>query len=118
EETRFGVQGVLYLADTTAEMGGVQCIPGFHKEGVLEEWAARQPEDRNPRVPAISSLPEGYKVTPIPGNAGDLLIWNRRLAHGNGRNTRTRPRLAQYISMSPAPRPPLSAEAEARRQDR
>jgi ectoine hydroxylase-related dioxygenase (phytanoyl-CoA dioxygenase family) len=69
-------------------------------------------------VPDLSRLPEGYEVTPIPGKAGDLLIWNRRLAHGNGRNTSDRPRLAQYISMSPAPAPPLSEEAEARRQER
>ena len=110
-ETRFGVQGVLYLTDTTEDMGGFQCIPGFHR--VLEEWIKEQPADRNPRVPDLSRLPEGMKVTPIPGKAGDLLIWDRRLAHGNGHNTSNRPRLAQYITMHPA-----REDNEEARQDR
>jgi hypothetical protein len=97
---RLGVQGVLALADTAPEMGGFQCIPGFHR--VLESWIREQPADRNPRSPDLSRLPEGYEVTPIPMKAGDLVIWDRRLAHGNGRNEGSRPRLAQYITMSPA----------------
>ena len=106
---RLGVQGVLALTDTTAEMGGFQCVPGFHR--VLEDWMREQPADRNPRSPDLSRLPEGYRVTPIPMRAGDLVIWNRLLAHGNGRNQGERPRLAQYITMYPA-------GDEAQRQDR
>jgi hypothetical protein len=79
---QLGVQGVLALADTSAEMGGFQCIPGFHR--VLADWIREQPEDRNPRAPDLSRLPEGYHVTPIPMKAGDLVIWNRMLAHGKG----------------------------------
>src|SRR5689334_11842959 len=105
-----GVQGVLALEDTTAEMGGFQCIPGFHRE--LAAWLARQPADRDPRKPDLSRLPEGYQVTPIPMKAGDLVIWDRMLAHGNGCNTGTRPRLAQYITMYPA------REEEEARQER
>jgi ectoine hydroxylase-related dioxygenase (phytanoyl-CoA dioxygenase family) len=107
---RLGVQGVLALTDTTAEMGGFQCIPGFHR--VLEAWLRDQPEDRNPRAPDLSRLPAGYAVTPIPMRAGDLVIWNRLLAHGNGRNEGPRPRLAQYITMHPA------GDDEAQRQER
>lgn len=107
---RLGVQGVLALADTTAEMGGFQCIPGFHR--ILADWIREQPEDRNPRSPDLSRLPPGYAATPIPMQAGDLVIWNRLLAHGNGRNTGTRPRLAQYITMHPA------RDDEALRQER
>ncbi len=92
----FGVQGVLYLTDTTEDMGGFRCIPGFHKN--LEEWIKTQPADRNPRAPDLT----GLEVKPIPGKAGDLLIWDRLLAHGNGHNTSNRPRMAQYITMSPA----------------
>jgi len=103
------VQGVLCLTDTTADMGGFQCIPGFHR--VLEEWIKTQPPDRNPRAPDLNCLPEGMSVQPIPGKAGDLIIWNRLLAHGNGHNTSPRPRLAQYINMFPAP-----ANEEARQE--
>lgn len=96
----FGVQGVLYLSDTDANMGGFQCIPGFHKN--LEAWIAEQPADRDPRSPDMSRLPPGMALTPIPGKAGDFVIWNKLLAHGNGHNVSDRPRFSQYISMYPA----------------
>ena len=41
-------------------------------------------------------------MQPIAGKAGDLLIRHRLLAHGNGCNRLQKPRLAQYITMSPA----------------
>jgi hypothetical protein len=97
---RLGVQGVLALSDTTEEMGGFCCIPGFHR--ILAEWIAEQPADRNPHAPDLPRLPAGYRVTPIPMKAGDLVIWDRTLAHGNGRNEGTQPRLGQYITMYPA----------------
>lgn len=99
---RFGVQGVLCLSETSADMGGFQCIPGFHKN--LEAWIAQQPADRNPHSPDLARLPEGMQVIPIPAGAGDLIIWNNLLAHGNGRNISDRPRYSQYISMFPADR--------------
>jgi len=107
--TRLGVQGVLALADTSVDMGGFQCVPGFHRE--LAEWIAAQPAARNPRSPDLSCLPPGFAVTPIPMAAGDLVIWDRLLAHGNGRNSGTRPRLAQYLTMFPA-----SDDAAARQE--
>lgn len=96
----FGVQGVLYLTDTAEDQGGFQCVPGFHRS--FDEWVKTQPADRNPRHPDL----EGLEVKRIAGKAGDLLIWHRLLAHGNGHNTSERPRLAQYITMSPAPEDP------------
>jgi hypothetical protein len=92
------VQGVLVLADTAENQGGFCCIPGFIGE-ILTDWIARQPADRNPVAPDLSTLPDGYQVTPIPGKAGDLVIWDRRLAHGNGRNEAETPRLCQYLTM-------------------
>ena len=57
-----------------------------------------QPKDRNPQQPDLAEL----EVKSIPGKAGDLLIWHRLLAHGNGHNRSDKPRMAQYIAMSPA----------------
>ncbi|MBX3012019.1 MAG: phytanoyl-CoA dioxygenase family protein [Caldilineaceae bacterium] len=91
----FGVQGVLYLADTPADGGGFQCTPGMHKD--FYEWVKSQPADRHPRLPD----PTGLNVQTIPGKAGDLLIWHSLLPHGNTRNRNTKPRLAQYITMYP-----------------
>lgn len=92
----FFVQGVLYLEDTAADQGGFQCVPGFNRH--FPEWVKTQPADRDPWHPALDEL----EVKTIPGKAGDLLIWHNLLAHGNSRNRSTKPRLAQYISMSPA----------------
>jgi ectoine hydroxylase-related dioxygenase (phytanoyl-CoA dioxygenase family) len=96
----YWTQGVLYLTDTDADQGGFQCIPGFHRD--LEAWIKAQPPDRNPRVPDLNRLPPGMRLTPIPGRAGDLVIWDRLLAHGNGHNVSDKPRFAQYIAMRPA----------------
>ncbi len=99
---RFQVQGVLSLTDTSVDMGGFQCIPGFHRD--LETWLATQPADRSPYTPDLNALPSGMAVTPIPTKAGDLVIWDTLLAHGNGHNVSNKPRLAQYITMFPADR--------------
>ena len=115
--TELHVQGVLSLTDTEANMGGFCCIPGFHKN--LAQWIAAQPEGRSPHSPDLSRLPEGMKVTPIPMKAGDIVIWNVMLAHGNGRNEGTRPRLAQYITMFRASdHEPAAAERVACWQER
>ena len=103
----FGVQGVLYLTDTSVDQGGFQCVPGFHR--TFEDWVKTQPDDRNPRQPDL----DGLTVEAIAGKAGDLLIRHRLLAHGNGRNTADRPRLAQYITLSPA-----NSDDEAMREER
>lgn len=92
---KFGVQGVLCLTDTSADQGGFQCVPGIHRH--VEELARAQDPSRNPRYPDVT----GLNVVPVPGKAGDLIIWNSLLLHGNGRNLSNRPRLAQYITMYP-----------------
>ncbi len=102
----FGVQGVLALTDTAADMGGFRCIPGFHKN--LADWIAAQLADRNPRVPDMT----GLTAVPIPANQGDFIIWDKFLAHGNGHNVSDRPRFSQYITMYPAN---LSEEARQHR---
>lgn len=96
----FGVQGVICLTDTAADMGGFTCAPGFHKK--LQDWISLQPADRNPRVPDLSTLPPDIKVLPIPATAGSLIIWNTLLLHGNGYNVSDKPRFSQYVSMHPA----------------
>jgi hypothetical protein len=102
-----GVQGVLYLADTAPNQGGFQCVPGIYRE--LESYLKAQPADRDPRVPDLT----GYEVEAIPGKAGDFVIWDTLLPHGNGQNHADKPRYAQYISMFSA-RPELTEVLEKR----
>lgn len=106
--TPFGVQGVLYLTDTDETMGGFCCAPGHHK--IVEEWA-KTAEPGSGAKPDMTNV----SVVPITGKAGDLVIWDRNLYHGNGRNLSARPRLAQYISMFPAP---TGERFEQAREDR
>lgn len=90
------VQGVLALTDTSEATGGFQCVPELFKH--LEQWRARQPDDRNPFSPGEDC---GYPVSFVPMKAGDLLIFNSLLAHGIRPNTSDEVRMAQYIAMVP-----------------
>lgn len=101
------VQGVLALVDVKAGEGGLQVVPGFHR--IFDDWVKTQPTDRDPRKPDIS----GFDLIGMEMKAGDLVIWNSLLPHGTSRNTSSRPRLAQYITMFPA-----KEEDEAMRQER
>jgi len=90
------LQGVLSLVDTDEDMGGFQCIPELYRD--FDEWVKTQPADRNPFRPDYS----GYTPTKVVTKAGDLVIWNSMQPHGIRKNTSKKPRLAQYISFSPA----------------
>lgn len=90
------VQGVLALSDTDDKTGGFQCVPELYRN--FDEWVQGQPEDRNPFQPDIS----GFEITQVNMNAGDLLIFNSMLPHGIRPNHSNRPRIAQYLSMTPA----------------
>ena len=90
------VQGVLSLKDTTEAMGGFQCVPQLYRE--FKSWVKTQPPDRDPFKPDL----EGFEVKKVIAKAGDLLIWDSMLAHGIRPNHSNQPRLAQYISMTPA----------------
>lgn len=90
------VQGVLSLTGTTRETGGFQCIPYLYKH--FDEWVKTQPKERDPFKPDIN----GLEIEQVETDEGDLLIWNSMLAHGIRPNRSDRPRIAQYIAMTPA----------------
>jgi hypothetical protein len=93
----FGVQGILYLTDTAADQGAFQCVPGFHRR--LPAWLAELPPGADPRD---RELMETLGAEPIAGRAGDLIIWHHALPHGSSPNRSTRPRVAQYLRMTPS----------------
>lgn len=90
------VQGVLALSDADNETGGFQCVPELYR--IFHEWVKDQPKDRDPFQPDIS----GFNIKKVNMKAGDLLIFNSMLPHGIRPNHSGRPRIAQYISMTPA----------------
>jgi len=90
------LQGILYLTDCAESQGAFSCVPGFHKK--VEQWVQSLPEGADPNDQDLEKL----GPVPVPGHAGDLIIWQAALPHWARANTNTRPRVAQYISMSPA----------------
>ncbi len=95
EQIPWGVQGVLHLADTAPNQGGFTCYPGVYRD--LTELAANC--DGELTVDDIDL--DAYEQINVGANQGDLLIWDRLLLHGNGRNRSATPRLAQYVLMAP-----------------
>lgn len=92
------VQGVLYLTDTADNQGAFTCIPGFHHK--LETWLKTLPDGADPRQAVCESYAQ--EAVYVAGNTGDLIIWHSALPHGSSTNTSDKPRIAQYITMSPS----------------
>ena len=91
----FGLQGLLYLADTSEEQGAFTLIPGFHKK--INSWLEGLPVTEHPRKQNLMAL--GPK--PLAANAGDFIIWRQDLPHGSSPNTAKLPRIVQYINYQP-----------------
>jgi ectoine hydroxylase-related dioxygenase (phytanoyl-CoA dioxygenase family) len=92
----FGTQGLIYLEDVEPEQGAFTIVPGFHR--FAAQWLASLPAGADPRTQDLRPL----GPTPIPGRAGDLVIWHQALPHGSRPNRAARPRLVQYINLRPA----------------
>ncbi len=88
------VQGMVYLTDSPEERGGFRCVPALLHDCV--GWFERHPHDDLFDVDC-----EGHQLLSVPCRAGDLLLWDSRLPHGNGRNTGACPRITQAIAMQP-----------------
>jgi hypothetical protein len=91
-------QGIIYLTDATPERAPFCTLPSIYRN--LSAWLADKPAEWSHRSADFSSL----EATPVPGRAGDLIIWNSKLPHGPGYNHSPEPRLMQAVSMFPAPR--------------
>lgn len=87
----FGTQAVLYLCDTTEDMGAFRCVPGFHHR--IESWLDEMGPEADPRG---VDLHDEQRF--VAGQAGDLVIWRQDLPHGASPNLSDRPRLAQYLN--------------------
>jgi len=94
-------QAVVFLEDTAADQGTFQCVPGFQNR--YEEWHASRDGDFEFGSTSGAPMECGLESpTPIAGKAGDLLIWDSFSPHGHCRNTSSKPRLAQLMTMWPA----------------
>ena len=91
-------QAIVYLTDAPADRAPFCAIPSVYRD--LSSWLADKPADWSHRSADFS----GYEMTPVPGHAGDVIIWDARLPHGPGWNRSDGPRLMQAVSMFKAPR--------------
>lgn len=91
----FGLQGLLYLTDTTVDQGAFTLIPGMHN--TIGSWLDGLPPSANPREFDFNSL----NPKAIAGNAGDFIIWHQALPHGSSPNRSQQPRIVQYINYQP-----------------
>lgn len=94
----FAVQGLVALTDTDENMGGFRCLPELYRN--LDTWLAGQPCGKAQSPFLRTPYPHG-PVVKVPMKAGDLLVWDSFLPHGNGPNRGSKPRFAQYVTMSP-----------------
>ncbi|WP_367867931.1 phytanoyl-CoA dioxygenase family protein [Pedobacter sp. WC2423] len=91
----FGLQGILYLADTASNQGALTVVPGFQNR--IENWMSELPAGANPRQQDLHALGS----FPIAADAGDFIIWHHALPHGSSPNTSQKPRFVQYINYEP-----------------
>lgn len=88
-------QGLLYLTPTTEHDGAFHCVPGFHRS--LGDWLQTVPAGLDAREYALKEL----QPVPVPGNAGDFVIWHQALPHCATPNTGTLPRIVLYLTYLP-----------------
>jgi hypothetical protein len=93
------LQGVLALTDTAADQGGWRCVPTLYH--APEEWPETPVIDADGDETWLADA-SGREIVYVPAAAGDLIVWDSHLPHGNSKNLADRPRLAFYISMFPA----------------
>ncbi len=91
----FGTQALLYLSDTPAEQGALTLVPGFHKR--IAAWLKSLPPGADPQHRDLHALGS----QPVAGKAADLLIWNSALPHGSRPNWGAKPRIVQYLNLTP-----------------
>ena len=91
----FGLQGLLYLGDCGPGDGAFHCVPGFHER--LPDWLAGVPAGVHPRDWALRDL----EAVPVPGQAGDFILWHQALPHCATPNRGALPRMVQYLTYLP-----------------
>jgi hypothetical protein len=87
-------QAILHLSDSPVERGAFRCVPALWHD--REGWF-----ERHPGADLDDIDLEGNEVAAVPCHAGDLLIFDSRMPHGNGTNTDTAPRITQAVTMQP-----------------
>jgi hypothetical protein len=90
------VQGLVYLTDTPNEQGAFAMVPDLYR--TLDDWLTVERTDAEARRPDVSN----YPLVPVGGSQGSVVLWHRKMPHTSLANRSTKPRLVQYVTMTPA----------------
>jgi Phytanoyl-CoA dioxygenase (PhyH) len=93
------IQGVLALTDTAIDQGGFRCVPSLYRD--RDAWPSKPTIDADGEENWLADI-TGRDIFHVPAQAGDLIVWDSRLAHGNSKNVSSRPRIAFYVMMGRA----------------
>ena len=93
-------QGVLSLTDAAADQGGFRCVPSLYHDRAAWPQAPLIDQDGDENWLANT---EGREIVHVAAQAGDLIVWDSRLPHGNSKNRSSKPRIASYVMMGPFP---------------
>jgi Phytanoyl-CoA dioxygenase (PhyH) len=92
-------QGVMALTDTAIDQGGFRCVPSLYHD--RDAWPSKPTIDADGDENWLADIAE-REIVHVPTQAGDLIVWNSLLAHGNSKNFSSRPRMAFYVGMGRA----------------
>lgn len=93
------IQGVLALTNTATDQGGFRCVPSLWRE--RGGWPQTPTIDADGDENWLADV-RGREIINVAAEAGDLIVWDWRLPHGNSKNLSSRPRLGFYVAMYPA----------------
>lgn len=96
ETAPFGISGLAVLQDATPDHGSFRCVPELYRE--VSDGSYFQTETD---VSRLNVDPGDRDVETVTPDRGSVILWDRRLPHGTGRNTAKEPRYAQYLQMVP-----------------
>ena len=103
------IAAILYFDDCPIEKGCFRVVPGSHKLGPLQHICTGD-----------HHLPDGqWKIedaTPLPGKAGDVILFSYLTIHGSGRNVSHEARTTLLMQMRDPTDPPLLKTHESRGQ--
>jgi hypothetical protein len=104
------VQGVVALTDTASNQGGFCCMPSLFRD--QDAWPKQPVVDLEGNACWLVDCSLG-EIVHVPASAGDLIIWDSRLAHANSKNLSAAPRLAFSVMMGAASRDLRDANVES-----
>lgn len=91
---RYYIQGLVYLNDVPENRGPLTLVPGFHHQ--FENWIKTYPDVSE----AHQAMRKTVTSVPVPGQKGDIILWQQTLPHAASANHSDLPRFVQYVSFA------------------